>query len=65
MVGAGIGSYPTDKFGRRWMIFVVQIIMAGACILEQLATHWTHWLGARFLDVGAQWFLTLGVTLAD
>lgn len=33
------------------MILVVQIIMVGGCILEQLAVHWTHWLGARFLDV--------------
>ena len=51
MVGASVGSYPADKIGRRWMILVVQIIMVGGCILEQLATHWTHWLGARFLDV--------------
>ncbi|PSN67207.1 general substrate transporter [Corynespora cassiicola Philippines] len=50
MVGAGIGSYPTDKLGRKWMILVVQIIMVGGCILEQFSTHWTHWLGARFLD---------------
>ncbi|KAL4882336.1 hypothetical protein BJY04DRAFT_217254 [Aspergillus karnatakaensis] len=50
MLGAGIGSYPADKFGRQWMICLVQIIMVGGCILEQLATHWTHWLGARFLD---------------
>ncbi|KAF2108079.1 general substrate transporter [Lophiotrema nucula] len=50
MLGASIGSYPTDKLGRRWMILVVQVIMIGACILEQLSTHWTHWLGARFLD---------------
>jgi hypothetical protein len=34
------------------MILVIQIIMIGACILEQLATHWTHWLGARLMDVG-------------
>ncbi|KAJ4167427.1 hypothetical protein NW754_011242 [Fusarium falciforme] len=50
MFGAGIGSYPADKLGRRWMILVVQIIMIGSCILEQLAVHWTHWLGARLLD---------------
>ncbi|CAO2658285.1 Nn.00g060080.m01.CDS01 [Neocucurbitaria sp. VM-36] len=50
MLGAGIGSYPTDKIGRKWMILVVQIIMVGACILEQFSTKWTHWLGARFLD---------------
>ncbi|KAM5368279.1 hypothetical protein ACJZ2D_009645 [Fusarium nematophilum] len=50
MVGAGVGSYPADVLGRRWMILVVQIIMIGACILEQLAVHWTHWLGARLLD---------------
>ncbi|RSH81397.1 hypothetical protein EHS25_006929 [Saitozyma podzolica] len=48
--GGGLGSYPTDRFGRRWMILVIQIIMIGACILEQLATHWTHWLGARLMD---------------
>lgn len=51
MFGAGIGSYPADRFGRRWMIFFVQIIMIGAAILEQFAVHWTHWLGARLLDV--------------
>lgn len=51
MFGAGIGSYPSDKLGRRWMILTVQVIMIGACILEQLSTHWTHWLGARLLDV--------------
>lgn len=51
VLGAGIGSYPADKIGRKWMILVVQIVMCGACILEQFATHWTHWLGARFLDV--------------
>ncbi|KAF9874273.1 putative sugar transporter protein [Colletotrichum karsti] len=50
MVGGGIGSYPADKFGRRWMILLVQIIMVGGCILEQCAYHWTHWLGARLLD---------------
>lgn len=51
MAGAGLGSYPADKLGRRWMILTVQIIMIGACILEQLSTKWTHWLGARLLDV--------------
>lgn len=51
MVGASLESYPADKIGRRWMILVVQIIMVGACVLEQLATHWTHWLGARLMDV--------------
>ncbi|KAF6818682.1 MFS alpha-glucoside [Colletotrichum plurivorum] len=51
MLGGGIGSYPPDKLGRRWMILVVQIIMVGRCILEQFAFHWTHWLGARLLDV--------------
>ena len=62
MVGASVGSYPADKIGRRWMILVVQIIMVGACILEQLATHWTHWLGARFMDVRYpldSWFISL------
>lgn len=54
MFGAGIGSYPSDKLGRRWMILTVQVIMVGACILEQLATNWTHWLGARLLDVSDQ-----------
>jgi hypothetical protein len=33
------------------MILVIQIIMIGACILEQFATQWTHWLGARLMDV--------------
>ena len=51
MIGAGLGSYPTDKLGRKWMILMVQVIMVGGCILEQLSTHWTHWLGARFMDV--------------
>ena len=51
MFGAFIGSYPTDKFGRKWMILIVQIIMIGAAILEQFATTWTQWLGARLLDV--------------
>lgn len=51
MLGGVVGSYPADLFGRRWMILVVQVIMVGSCILEQLATHWTHWLGARLLDV--------------
>lgn len=51
MVGAFTGSYPADKFGRRWMILLVQIIMIGACILEQFATTWPQWLGARLLDV--------------
>jgi MFS family permease len=51
MFGAFIGSYPTDKFGRKWVILVVQVIMIGACILEQFATTWTQWLGARLLDV--------------
>ncbi|KAF4967390.1 hypothetical protein FSARC_5048 [Fusarium sarcochroum] len=50
MFGAGIGSYPADKLGRRWMILLIQVIMVGSCILEQLAVHWTHWLGARLLD---------------
>ena len=54
MVGGVTGSYPCDKIGRKWMILVVQIVMIGGCILEQLATHWTHWLGARLLDVSAQ-----------
>lgn len=51
MFGAFIGSYPTDKLGRKWMILIVQIIMIGAAILEQFATTWTQWLGARLLDV--------------
>lgn len=51
MFGGAMGSYLADKFGRKWMILVVQIIMVGACTLEQLASHWTHWLGARILDV--------------
>lgn len=51
MFGGASGSYFADKFGRKWMILVVQIIMLGACILEQLSSHWTHWLGARILDV--------------
>ena len=33
------------------MILVVQVVMIGACILEQLSTHWSHWLGARLMDV--------------
>lgn len=33
------------------MILVVQIVMIGGCILEQLSWHWLHWLGARFMDV--------------
>lgn len=51
MIGASLGSYPADKIGRKWMILVVQIIMVAGCVLEQLSTEWTHWLGARFLDV--------------
>lgn len=51
MFGAGFGSYPADRFGRRWMLLVVQIVMCGAGVLEQLSSHWTHWLGARLLDV--------------
>lgn len=51
MLGASIGSYPADKIGRKWMILVVQIVMVGGCILEQLSSHWLHWLGARFMDV--------------
>jgi MFS family permease len=51
MFGAALGSYPADRFGRRWMMLLVQIIMIGGCVLEQLATDWTHWLGARLLDV--------------
>jgi MFS family permease len=54
MVGGAIGSYSADKLGRRWMMLLVQVIMIGACILEQLATTWTHWLGARILDVRKQ-----------
>jgi hypothetical protein len=54
MFGAFIGSYPADKLGRTWLILFVQIIMVGGCVLEQLATHWTHWLGARLLDVSTK-----------
>lgn len=68
MVGASVGSYPADRIGRRWMIHVVRIIMVGGSILEQLSSHWTHWLGARFLDVQSSppvISLPLRGTLAD
>ncbi|OCF41065.1 hypothetical protein I317_05076 [Kwoniella heveanensis CBS 569] len=58
MLGGSIGSYPADKIGRRWMILLVQILMIGAAILEQFATKWHHWLGARLID-------GLGVGLAQ
>jgi MFS transporter, SP family, general alpha glucoside:H+ symporter len=51
MFGAAVGSWPADKFGRKSMILIVQIIMIGAAILEQFSTTWSMWLGARLLDV--------------
>ncbi|KAJ4252332.1 hypothetical protein NW762_010930 [Fusarium torreyae] len=35
MFGAGIGSYPADKLGRRWMILFVQVIMGFSIGLAQ------------------------------
>ena len=45
------GTYPSDKFGRRIMILVVQSLMALACITEMLATEPPHWIAAKMIAV--------------
>lgn len=45
------GTWPSDKFGRKAMLLVIQVLFAAACILEMFATNWTHWLGAKILNV--------------
>ena len=45
------GTWPSDYFGRKWMLLVIQILMAVACIIEMFATNWGHWAGAKVLDV--------------
>lgn len=47
-----IGSWPIDYFGRRPMLWAVQIFMLIAAIIEMFATNWTHWVAAKILNVG-------------
>jgi MFS family permease len=62
IVGAGLATWPNDRFGRKPMILSIQIAFIGACLLEMFATKPNHWLGARILDVSSkdqtkQWWI--------
>jgi SP family general alpha glucoside:H+ symporter-like MFS transporter len=46
-----LGTWPADKFGRKPMILLIQVFMAIACLIEMFATHWTHWLAAKMMNV--------------
>lgn len=48
-----VGNWPIDYFGRRPMLWLTQILMLAAAIIELFATNWTHWLGAKILNVSS------------
>jgi MFS transporter, SP family, general alpha glucoside:H+ symporter len=48
--GAAIGTWPSDRFGRKPMMLAIQIILAAGTICEMLATHWSHWVVARTIE---------------
>ncbi|KAL1865069.1 hypothetical protein VTK73DRAFT_5524 [Phialemonium thermophilum] len=49
-VGAAVGTWPADRFGRKPMILAIQIILATGTICEMFATHWSHWVVARAIE---------------
>jgi SP family general alpha glucoside:H+ symporter-like MFS transporter len=46
-----VGNWPLDRFGRKPMLWAVQIFMIIAAIIECFATNWTHWLAAKIMNV--------------
>ncbi|RSH85773.1 hypothetical protein EHS25_003914 [Saitozyma podzolica] len=49
-VGAALGTWPSDRFGRKPMILTIQIVLACGTILEMFSTTWAHWVGARTIE---------------
>jgi hypothetical protein len=49
-VGAALGTWPSDRFGRKPMILAIQIVLACGTILEMFSTTWAHWVGARTIE---------------
>ncbi|KAL1852832.1 hypothetical protein VTK73DRAFT_9124 [Phialemonium thermophilum] len=45
-----IGNWPVDYFGRRPVLWAVQIFMIIAAIIEAFATNWTHWVAAKIMN---------------
>ncbi|RSH93597.1 hypothetical protein EHS25_006242 [Saitozyma podzolica] len=45
-----VGNWPLDRFGRKPMLWAVQIFMIIAAIIECFATNWTHWLAAKIMN---------------
>jgi MFS family permease len=49
-VGGAMGTWPSDRFGRKPMILAIQIILAAGTICEMFATDWSHWVVARTIE---------------
>jgi MFS family permease len=45
------GTFPSDRFGRKPMILSIHLINICTVLTEMFATHWTHWLAAKILNV--------------
>lgn len=43
-----------DRFGRKPALWMVQVFMIIAAIIEIFATSWKHWLAAKVLNVSSK-----------
>ena len=52
-----IGSFwaPHDRFGRKPILYCVQVFMMAACLVEMFTSHWGVWAFAKFLNVRNFW----------